>query len=55
MPASEFTEWHASDYLETEEDIAAYLAACAECDDPRLMEMARHDVEEARKKFSKRQ
>ncbi|MFO1473713.1 MAG: hypothetical protein U1F20_03950 [Lysobacterales bacterium] len=32
-----FTRYDAADYLETEADIAAYLTACAEEDDPALL------------------
>ena len=32
-----FTRFDTADYLETEEDIAAYLSACAEEDDPALL------------------
>jgi probable addiction module antidote protein len=38
----------ASDYLETEADIAAYLTACAQEDDPAVLVAALGDVARAR-------
>lgn len=43
-----FTRWDAADHLKTEEDIAAYLEACAEENDPALMAAALGDVARAR-------
>lgn len=43
-----FTRYDTADYLETEEDIAAYLSACAEEDDPALFLAALGDVARAR-------
>ena len=40
--------WDASDYLETEEDIAAYLNAVIEEGDPVLLQAALGDVAKAR-------
>lgn len=42
------TDWDASEYLETEEDIAAYLNAVAEEGDPALLQAALGDVAKAR-------
>ncbi|NMM99342.1 transcriptional regulator [Bifidobacterium olomucense] len=52
MQRPQFTDWHAYDYLESEDDIRDYLQACKEYDDPRLMAAALKDAEEARKKNS---
>ncbi|WP_302783764.1 helix-turn-helix domain-containing transcriptional regulator [Adlercreutzia equolifaciens] len=38
------TKWNAVDYLETEEDIAAYLDAALEDRDPSVMAAALDDV-----------
>lgn len=46
--AETFTRYDTSDYLESEEDIAAYLSACAEEDDPALFLAALGDVARAR-------
>jgi len=43
-----FTRYDTADYLETEEDIAAYLNACAAEDDPALLLAALGDVARAR-------
>ncbi len=43
-----FTRYDTADYLETEEDIAAYLTACAEEDEPALLLAALGDVARAR-------
>jgi probable addiction module antidote protein len=43
-----FSRYDAADYLETEADIAAYLAACAEEGDPALLVAALGDVARAR-------
>ena len=43
-----FTRYDTADYLETEEDIAAYLTACADEDDPALFLAALGDVARAR-------
>ncbi len=43
-----FTRYDTADYLETEEDIAAYLTACAEADEPALFLAALGDVGRAR-------
>ncbi len=40
--------WDASEYLETEEDIVAYLNAVAEVGDPALLQAALGDVAKAR-------
>ena len=42
------TKWDASEYLETEEDIAAYLNAVIEEGDPALLQAALGDVAKAR-------
>ena len=42
------TTWDASEYLETEKDIAAYLNAVMEEDDPTLPQAALSDVAKAR-------
>lgn len=44
----QFSRYDTADYLETEEDIAAYLTACAEEDDPSLFLAALGDVARAR-------
>jgi len=43
-----FSRYDTADYLETEEDIAAYLAACADENDPALFVAALGDVARAR-------
>ncbi len=43
-----FSRWDAADHLKTEEDIAAYLDACTEENDPTLMAAALGDVARAR-------
>src|SRR5688500_4854545 len=43
-----FTRWDVIDHLKTEEDIAAYLEACAEESDSALMTAALGDVARAR-------
>ena len=43
-----FSRFDVADYLESEEDIAAYLTACAEEDDPALFLAALGDVARAR-------
>lgn len=43
-----FSRYDTADYLETETDIAAYLTACAEEDDPALLVAALGDVARAR-------
>ena len=42
------TDWDASEYLETEDDIAAYLNAVMEEGDPTLLQAALGDVAKAR-------
>ena len=42
------TDWDASEYLETEDDIAAYLNAVMEEGDPALLQAALGDVAKAR-------
>ena len=42
------TTWDVSEYLETEEDIAAYLNAVAEEGDPVLIQAALGDIAKAR-------
>ncbi len=42
------TRYDTADYLESEEDIAAYLSACAEEDDPALFLAALGDIARAR-------
>ena len=46
--AVEVSTWDASEYLETEEDIAAYLNAVVEEGDPALLQAALGDVAKAR-------
>ena len=46
--ADKFSRYDTADYLETEEDIALYLEACAQEDDPQLMIAALGDVAKAR-------
>ena len=43
-----FSRYDTADYLESEQDIAAYLSACAEEDDPALFLAALGDVARAR-------
>lgn len=43
-----FTRWDVADHLASEEEIAAYLAACAEDGDPALIAAALGDVARAR-------
>ena len=43
-----FTRWDAAEHLGSEEEIAAYLQACADEDDPQLMIAALGDVARAR-------
>lgn len=43
-----FSRYDTADYLQSEEDIAAYLTACAEEDDPSLLLAALGDVARAR-------
>lgn len=43
-----FTRWDAAEHRGSEEEIAAYLDACAEEDDPQLMIAALGDVARAR-------
>lgn len=40
--------WDASDYLETEDDVIAYLNAALESDDPALLQAALGDVARAK-------
>ncbi|MGJ9529456.1 MULTISPECIES: DNA-binding protein [unclassified Actinotignum] len=42
--AVKITRWDASDYLETWEDIAAYLRAVLEDGDPSLLQRALKDI-----------
>lgn len=42
------SEWDAADYLETEGDIAGYLTAVMEENDPKLLQAALGDVARAR-------
>ncbi|MDO4252660.1 MAG: putative addiction module antidote protein [Rothia sp. (in: high G+C Gram-positive bacteria)] len=46
--AVKISTWDASEYLETEEDIAAYLNAALEDGDPSLLQAALGDVAKAR-------
>ena len=46
--AVKVSTWDASEYLETEEDIAAYLNAVVEEGDPALLQAALGDVAKAR-------
>lgn len=46
--AVEITDWDASEYLESSEDIAAYLNAVVEEDDPALLQAALGDIAKAR-------
>lgn len=48
MKTETFTRWDVADHLQSDEDIAAYLEACAEEDDPALMVAALGDVARAR-------
>lgn len=43
-----FSRWDAAEHLDSEDDIAAYLQACADEDDPQLMIAALGDVARAR-------
>ena len=43
-----FTRWDATEHLDSEKEIAAYLQACADEDDPQLMIAALGDVARAR-------
>ena len=43
-----FSRYDTADYLKTESDIAAYLEACLEQDDPALLAAALGDVARAR-------
>jgi probable addiction module antidote protein len=43
-----FTRWDAAEHLGSEEDVAAYLQACADENDPQLMVAALGDVARAR-------
>ena len=43
-----FTRWDVAEHLGSEEEIAAYLQACADEDDPQLMIAALGDVARAR-------
>ncbi len=43
-----FSRYDTADYLESEEDIAAYLSACADENDPALFVAALGDVARAR-------
>lgn len=47
-PKETFSRYDPADYLESEADIAAYLNACAEEDDPSLLLAALGDVARAR-------
>lgn len=44
----EISTWDASEYLETEGDIAAYLNAALEDGDPNLLQVALGDIAKAR-------
>jgi probable addiction module antidote protein len=46
--AIHLTRFDAADYLQTEDDMAAYLAECAEGDDPRLVAHALGAIARAR-------
>jgi probable addiction module antidote protein len=48
MKKQAFTAFDAADYLENEADIAAYLAAASEDDDPQVLVVAMGDVIRAR-------
>jgi probable addiction module antidote protein len=43
-----FSRWDAAEHLDSEDEIAAYLQACADEDDPQLMIAALGDVARAR-------
>ena len=43
-----FTRWDAAEHLDSEKEIAAYLQACADENDPALMVAALGDVARAR-------
>ncbi|KAA8817660.1 putative addiction module antidote protein [Bifidobacterium callitrichos] len=45
---TEFTDYDTSEYLDSEDDIIAYLNAAAEYDDPALMQVALGNVAKAR-------
>jgi probable addiction module antidote protein len=47
----ETTKWDSADYLDTEEDIEAYLEAAREENDPALMEHGLKAVERARARW----
>jgi probable addiction module antidote protein len=47
-PRETFSRFDAADYLETEADMAAYLEACIEEDDPALLAVALGDIARAR-------
>lgn len=46
--SEKFTRWDASEYLESKEDIAAYLNAVIEENDPSLLQVALGDIAKAR-------
>ncbi|MDN5874212.1 MAG: putative addiction module antidote protein [Salinisphaera sp.] len=48
MTSEKFSRWDAADSLQTEQDIALYLDACAEEGDPQLILAALGDVARAR-------
>ena len=50
MAKIKILSWNPAEHLETEEDIAAYLEAAQEYDDPDLMAAVLEDIERARAK-----
>lgn len=42
------SKWDASEYLENDDDVIAYLNAAAELNDPRLLQAAIGDIAKAR-------
>lgn len=48
MTDLKLTKWDAADHLKTEEDIALYLEACLEENDPALLAAALGDIARAR-------
>ncbi|MEI7429266.1 MAG: transcriptional regulator [Betaproteobacteria bacterium] len=52
IKVSELPEFDAAEYLNSEEDIAAYLAAVTEENDPELLASAQEDIARARERLS---
>jgi probable addiction module antidote protein len=48
MKKTTISNWDASEYLHSEEDMAEYLSAAMEEDDPKLMRKALNDVARAK-------